>query len=90
MSPLQYGLFGSAIRYFEVPFGTIKSIDNVEEASRIPGVKQITFTKEVGDESTPIHCSNDRIGFVIAQGATAEDAVAACEEAMKQVQIKIV
>lgn len=81
---------GSAIRYFEVPFGTIKSIDNVEEASRIPGVKQITFTKEVGDESTPIHCSNDRIGFVIAQGATAEDAVAACEEAMKQVQIKIV
>ena len=81
---------GSAIRYFEVPFGTIKSIDNVEEASKIPGVKQITFTKEVGDESTPIHCSNDRIGFVIAQGATAEDAVAACEEAMKQVQIKIV
>ena len=81
---------GSAIRYFEVPFGSIKSIDNVKEASRIPGVKQITFTKEVGDESTPIHCSNDRIGFVIAQGATAEDAVAACEEAMKQVQIKIV
>jgi len=81
---------GSAIRYFEVPFGTIKSIDNVEEASKIPGVKQITFTKEVGDESTSIHCSNDRIGFVIAQGATAEDAVAACEEAMKQVQIKIV
>lgn len=81
---------GSAIRYFEVPFGVIKSIDKVEEASRIPGVKQITFTKEVGDESTPIHCSNDRIGFVIAQGATAEDAVAACEEAMKQVQIKIV
>ncbi len=80
---------GSAIRYFEVPFGVIKSIENVEEASRIPGVKQITFTKEVGDESTPIHCSNDRIGFVIAQGATAEDAVAACEEAMKRIQIKI-
>ena len=81
---------GSAIRYFEVPFGTIKAIENVEEASKIPGVKQITFTKEVGEESTPIHCSNDRIGFVIAQSATAEDAVAACEEAMKQVQIRIV
>lgn len=81
---------GSAIRYFEVPFGTIKAIENVEEACRAPGVNQITFTKEVGEESTPIHCSNDRIGFVIAQGATAEDAVAACEEAMKQVQIKIV
>ena len=80
---------GSAIRYFQVPFGTIKTIENVDEAKQIPGVKQITFTKEVGEESTPIHCSNDRIGFVIAQGATAKDAIKACEEAMKVVQIKI-
>lgn len=80
---------GSAIRYFEVPFGTIKAIENVEEAQRVHGVKQITFTKEVGEESTPIHCSNDRIGFVIAQGATAEDAVKACEEAMKIINVEI-
>lgn len=80
---------GSAIRYFEEPFGTIKAIENVEEANKIPGVKQITFTKDVGDESTPIHCSNDRIGFVIAQGTTAEDAVAACEEAMKIIDVSI-
>lgn len=80
---------GSAIRYFEVPFGTIKTIENVEEAQRVPGVKQITFTKNVGEESTPIHCSNDRIGFVIAQGATAEDAVKACEEAMQVIKVVI-
>ena len=80
---------GSAIRYFEVPFGTIKAIENVEEAKSIPGVKQITFTKEVGEESTPIQCSNDRIGFVIAQGATAEEAVRACEEAMTKIKITI-
>ena len=80
---------GSAIRYFEVPFGTIKAIENVEEAKKVPGVKQITFTKEVGEESTPIHCSNDRIGFVITQGATAEDAVKACEEAMKVIKVNI-
>lgn len=81
---------GSAIRYFEVPLGTIKSIENVEAAKQIIGVKQITFTKEVGEESTPIQCSNDRIGFVIAQGDTAEDAVKACEEAMKTITITIV
>ena len=80
---------GSAIRYFEVPFGVIKTIDNMDEARRVPGVKQITFTKQVGEESSPIQCSNDRIGFVIAQGATAEDAVKACEEAMKVIQIRI-
>lgn len=81
--------FGSAIRYFEVPFGTIKTIEGIEEAKQIPGVKQITFTKEVGEESSPIHCSNDRIGFVIAQGATTEDAVIACEKAIKAITIII-
>lgn len=80
---------GSAIRYFEVPFGIIKAIENVEEAKKISGVKQITFTKEVGEESTPIQCSNDRIGFVIAQGETAEDAVKSCEEAMKMIKVTI-
>ena len=80
---------GSAIRYFEVPFGIIKAIEGVEAAQKIPGVKQITFTKEVGEESTPIHCSNDRIGFVIAQGTTAEVAVKACEEAMRTIKIRI-
>jgi len=80
---------GSAIRYFEASYGTISAIDNLEESLRISGVKQITFTKEVGEESTPIHCSNDRIGFVIAQGVSAEDAVKACEKAMESIQIRI-
>lgn len=80
---------GSAIRYFEVSFGTIKAIENVESAKQISGVKQITFTKSVGEESAPIQCSNDRIGFVIAQGATAEDAIASCEKAMKAIKITI-
>lgn len=81
--------YGSAIRYFEVPFGTIRSIDGVVEAKKIPGIRQITFTKEVGEESTPIECSNDRIGFVIAQGATADAAVIACEKTMKTINIEI-
>lgn len=80
---------GSAIRYFEVPFGTIKSIEGVEDAEKMPGVKQITYTKDVGEESTPIECSNDRIGFVIAQGTTADEAAKNCEEAMKRIKIVI-
>ncbi len=80
---------GSAIRYFEIPFGTIESIEGIDEAKKMPGVQQITFTKSVGEESTPIECSNDRIGFVIAQGETAEDAAKKCEEAMKIIVISI-
>ena len=80
---------GSAIRYFDVPSGIIKSIEGIDEAELIPGVKQITFTKDIGDEVFPIHCSNDRIGFVISQGKTADEAVKACEEAMRTIRIVI-
>lgn len=80
---------GSAIRYFQLPFGKIRSISGVEEARALEGVREITFTKEVGEESTPIHCSNDRVGSVIAQAATAVDAVKVCEEAMKMIKIEI-
>lgn len=79
----------SAIRYFEAPFGKIKSIENIEEALRIDGVKQISFTKNVGEESTPIHCSNDRMGFVIAQAENAEKAVELCKNAMEVIKIEI-
>lgn len=80
---------GSAIRYFEAAYGTITAIENVDEAERIPGVRQITFTKGIGEASTPVRSSNDRLGFVIAQGATAEDAVQACEAVLRAVKISI-
>lgn len=80
---------GSAIRYFEVPKGTIKSIENVDEAKYITGIKNITFTKNVGEKVIPIQCSNDRVGSVISQGATAEDAEIICERAMNMIKIII-
>ena len=80
---------GSAIRYFDAPCGVIKALEGIEDAEKIPGIRQITFTKGIGEESTPIECSNDRIGFVIAQAATAKDAIDACEKAMTTIQIEI-
>ena len=80
---------GSAIRYFDVPFGAIKAIDGIENAELIPGIRQITFTKGIGDESVPIKCSNDRIGFVISQGNTAEEAISLCNQAISHINISI-
>ena len=81
---------GSSIRYFEAPLGKIKSIEGVEEALKIDGVKQISFTKNIGEESTPIHCSNDRIGFVIAQAETVEEAINICEKVKEIIKIEII
>lgn len=81
---------GSAIRYIDAPEGVIAGIDGVDAAKQMSGVKDVIMTKTVGDPSTPIHCSNDRIGSVIAQAATADEAVRICGEAMKTIRIKIV
>lgn len=78
---------GSAIRYFNVSPGEIKKIEGVVDARKINGVKEITFTKNVGDQVTDIHNSLDRVGFVIAQADTPGMAVNICEDAIKTVTI---
>lgn len=80
---------GSAIRYFRAPHGVIREISGVEKAKAIPGVKEITFVKQVGDTVGDIGSSTDRVGFVIAQADTAEEAVNVCETVMRNVKIFI-
>lgn len=80
---------GSAIRYIKAPLGTIRSIAGAEDAERVPGVRQVVFTKHPGEPSVDIRSSNDRIGYIIAQGANAEDAIHICETAMEKILITI-
>lgn len=80
---------GSAIRFFNAELGVISSIDGVEEAMKIEGVREISFTKNVGDAVVPLHSGADRIGFVIAQAETAEKAVEICEKALATVKINV-
>ena len=79
---------GSAIRYFRIPEGTIAKIEGVEEAKRIPGVQEICFVKNIGDQVGDIGSSTDRVGFVIAQAETPQEAVSVCERAMETVVVK--
>lgn len=78
---------GSAIRYFDVHGGVIKSINGVDDAKNIHGVQEISIVHQVGETIGEIGSSTDRIGFVIAQAGTANDAVKVCEEALKKVNI---
>lgn len=80
---------GSAIRYFSVPSGRIVSIDGLDVAQAIEGVKQVTLLKSVGDNVNQIRSSNDRIGFVIAQSDNTQKAINICKEAIDKIKIKI-
>lgn len=80
---------GSAIRFFDVPSGTITEISGADVAREIPGVQEIVFTKQVGERVTDIGSSTDRVGYVIAQADTAEAAIAVSEKALNSINILV-
>ncbi len=80
---------GSAIRYFKTRCGVIKSITGIEEAKRIAGVKEISIVHQIGETVGEIGSSADRVGFVIAQATTAEEAVSICEHAKGMISIEM-
>ena len=81
---------GSAIRYFQQHAGVVKSIDGVEEAEKVSGVKQISIVHGVGEEVTEIDSSGARMGFVIAQDENAEKAMNDCVGALRVLKVSIV
>ena len=79
----------SAIRFLQAPQGRIVNITGVNEAKNIIGVKEIIFSKEIGDIVEDIASSSDRIACVIAQADTPEEAVLICEKALEKIQVEI-
>lgn len=80
---------GSAIRFFNVPRGTIMAVDGIDEAEKDGRIKEISFTKNIGDTVGNIDSSTDRAGFVIAEANDAAEAVVACESALETVKIDV-
>lgn len=78
---------GSAIRFIDAPIGTITAINGIEEAEKVDGVKEVSLTKHIGDKVGEIGSSTDRVGFVIAQSNTADEAVSVCEETLKKITV---
>lgn len=81
---------GSAIRFFSAPCGYIHSIDGLEEARALEGVKEITLMKNIGEQVGEIGSSVDRIGYVIAQAETPAKAVEICETALGLVKFEVI
>lgn len=80
---------GSAIRYFDQNKGVLESVSGVEEALGSNGIREITFTKTLQESVPEIKSSSDRIGFVIAQGKDAQEAIQNCHKAMEIIHIQI-
>lgn len=80
---------GSAIRYFDEKIGKIVNIMGVCEAKKLIGVNKISILKGIGENLLPIKSSNDRIGFVIANGENVDEAIETCNKAIELMKVVI-
>lgn len=80
---------GSAIRFIIPPIGKVVSITGKAEAEKIPGVKLVEIQCKVGQILNNLENGTDRIGYVIAQGETAEHAIEICDAALALICIKV-
>lgn len=79
----------SAIRYFKTDYGVICGVEGMEEAMELPGVIRADMLKPLGEQAVPISNSLDRVGYVIAQASTAQEAIAACEKALDCISVSV-
>lgn len=77
----------SAILFIKCENGILKEISGEEAARAIDGVVEVTFTKKVGERVGDIHSSSDRVGFIIAQAQTPDEALSICERAQTALTI---
>lgn len=76
----------SCVRYYmKERVGTIKKVVGVEDAKALEGVQAVKILKGVCEEATPLRKSSDRLGLVITQGRTVEDAIRIAERALDMI-----
>ena len=67
----------------------LKDIKGFEEAMSIEGMVMANAMKKPGDMAVPLRSSNDRIGFVMADGKDAEDAINKCDRALNSIEVTV-
>ena len=81
---------GAAIRFLQPLPGIFKSVEGVDEARGISGVIEVGFMKKIGEVIPELSNGLDRVGYVITQGNTREEAVRLCGEAVKKIKFEMV
>ncbi len=80
---------GAAIRYLKTDLGIIKEIKGLEEAEKKDGVKQISIVHGIGEQVGQIKSSVDRVGFVITQAESANQAIEIAEDSIRCICIGV-
>jgi len=69
--------------------GVLRAIDGVDDAARVPGVREVTITARVGEDVVPLPEGNMYLGFVFAAGDQAAAVVTALRHAERALRFTI-
>jgi biotin carboxylase len=72
-----------------LPVGRVRAVGSLEVARAAPGVVQVETYIEQGETIRPVQRDGDRRGFVIATGATREDALRRAEAASRLIEVEV-
>lgn len=80
---------GSAMLAIPSKSGRLVKVHGVEGAGKLKGVREIIISKKEGDFLPKLENGSDRLGYIISQGDTAQEAIKICKEALKEIKIEI-
>jgi len=69
------------VEFFRLPEGEVVRIDGAEMAAKLPGIIGVHVRAAPGDIIGPLRYKDDRAGYVIGTGTTAEEAIASAAAA---------
>ena len=69
--------------------GRLVAVRGLDEARRLPGVKEVTLGKRLGDEVQPAEEATHRLGHVITCGPDAREAAGQAEAALARLELVI-
>lgn len=87
--PIPHNQFykSACIRFITTQEGVLSSIEGVEEAEAAPGVKEIRIFAELGRHYSDMIDSSGRLGYIITQGDSPEEAENACDSAFAKITV---
>lgn len=75
--------------FFDLPTGTVRSIEGIADGSRVPGVAELCLELSVGRDFGGADNDRARPGYVVAFGKTRAEVIAIAERAKALVRVEI-
>lgn len=80
---------GVAVKFIETKPGKVKSVAVDYRAEEMAGIEEIKFVCKSGVQYCQATDNNDRFGYVIATGKTAQIALDRCDKVMERISIEM-